>query len=180
VKWTIKSCDQGWSGETLKGTYRHSWTWFEAGILRHVRACPNDAPDAPELKLAEEVKATGRASVATLGSFPEAGWEEVGVEVEPRSDGGEENVSRETTRKTRWHVQRNVNTSSQERVHVIEWDVGDEWVKESEEDPESGRGSGKGYIDALHDGDRLCLFARAKYPCWRNDVRNTKVEVFYV
>jgi hypothetical protein len=162
VKWTIKSCDQGWSGETLKGTYRHSWTWFEAAILRHVGACPSDAPDVPELKLAEEVKATGRVNVTIPGSFPEAGWEEVGVEVEPRSDGGGESVSQATKRKTRWHVQRNVNTSSQERVHVIEWSVGDGCATELEEDPETGQGSGKEYIHALHNGDRLCLFARAR------------------
>ncbi|MCJ1332101.1 hypothetical protein MMC10_008793 [Thelotrema lepadinum] len=46
VVFTIRSHDQGWSGEPrdTRGTYRNSFTWFDAQIDKQFRPIPHDAP----------------------------------------------------------------------------------------------------------------------------------------
>ena len=46
IVFTIRSHDQGWSGEPrdTRGTYRNSYTWFDAQIDKQFRPIPHDAP----------------------------------------------------------------------------------------------------------------------------------------
>ena len=42
IVFTIRSHDQGWSGEESKGTYRNSYTWFDAQIDKQFRPMPGE------------------------------------------------------------------------------------------------------------------------------------------
>lgn len=174
VRWWIKSHDQGYSGEPAenKGTYRCSWTWFEAAILRGSRVC---RLEEDLVKTEEPVNITDPAV-----PYPEEGLEEVGVTVV-----GEE-LAEEV--KTRWRVQSNVNSHRDPTEHVIEWFphqkipeevLSDPGNTNSEEDVRTGHGFGIGFVDALKPGDRLVLIARATYPAWINNIRGAEVEIIF-
>ncbi|KAI5795671.1 hypothetical protein EDC01DRAFT_653135 [Geopyxis carbonaria] len=162
VRFWLCSCDQGHSGETLQGTHRNSWTWFEAGIMRGEGA-----------EVWEEKTAEARGVDVTNA---ETQWPE---EMLLKREGRDDRV---------WMLQRNINSSTNEEEHVIEWPWKQEElqaVQEAEEDfdgewsRESGSGVGEGFIQALKPGDRIVLFARAMYPGWANRVQGAQCEIEY-
>jgi hypothetical protein len=62
--------------------------------------------------------------------------------------------------KDRWLIQRNVTSSSRVRQHEIIWDQNSMLV-DGDEDTDAGKGSGKGFLDALRPGDSIAVVARA-------------------
>ncbi|KAF8466716.1 hypothetical protein BDZ91DRAFT_724863 [Kalaharituber pfeilii] len=184
ITWWTKSNDQGWSGERAPGEYAASWTWFEACILRHSNAATSsgslDASGAgeegdgegatvpPKLRLAEQLQTGSVDLTDPMNHFPEEGWEEIKVRI------GDIDVSR-------WVVQRNARAKREPKEHVVEWRKvrgrqmgvpaeGLEWG-------EDGKGFGKGFFEALREGDMVVLIGRARYPEWVNRVWGAEVEV---
>ncbi|KAJ8516717.1 hypothetical protein ONZ45_g6002 [Pleurotus djamor] len=83
---------------------------------------------------------------------------------------------------SRFHLQNNVHVSDEFCRHKIYWT--DEELPTGVRDDRNGsqgtgRGVGKGFVDALRMGDRIALIAVAQYPGWANHVRYTEVSVYY-
>ncbi|KAJ7184792.1 hypothetical protein C8R46DRAFT_863046, partial [Mycena filopes] len=76
-----------------------------------------------------------------------------------------------------WAVQRNVCASREVRTHSVVWDADGACVPEPGID--SGAGDGRGFVRGLAAGDRIVVFARAKYPQWVNIVHSVEVTAYY-
>ncbi|KAF8466735.1 hypothetical protein BDZ91DRAFT_724902 [Kalaharituber pfeilii] len=184
VKWWMHSNDQGWSEERRKGTYYNSWTWFEAGILRPSAAAGGDSsqdaireengggkgPTAPKERIVDRLKSCSVDLLDLANQFSDEGCEEVKVQV------GNEDISR-------WLVQRNVQSSDERRENGEEGGErnaeGDGVLTASSAWNRSGKGSGKGFLEALREGDRVMLVGRSMFPLWVNHVSGAEVEVRY-
>ncbi|KAF8466733.1 hypothetical protein BDZ91DRAFT_782870 [Kalaharituber pfeilii] len=154
VTWWTKSNDQGWSTDRDLGEYSASWTWFEA--------C-----GAPKLRLAEQLQIGSVNLMNHATHFPEKGWEEIKTRV------GDVDVSR-------WVVQRNARAKNEPREHVVEWRKGGGQARaltEGLEWGEDGKGFGKGFVEALREGDRVVLVGRSMNPGWVNYVLGAEAEV---
>ncbi|TFK32367.1 hypothetical protein BDQ12DRAFT_728725 [Crucibulum laeve] len=150
VKFTLKSCDQGWGGSREhRGTYRHSCTWFEASILR-----PSSVLSKNDL-----------AKLITQPVNPVC-FKAMGIEEIPGEGVG----------KRRWHIQRNVHVSRHQKLHEVVWTNTpmDERTEENH-----GRGNGHDFVQSLLAGDHIAVMTRALYPGWENHVFSAEVEVFY-
>jgi len=159
--WT-SSRDQGNSGESreVKGTYRCSWTWFEAMILR-----PVDGEVGGDTEVDEDIARQGYFDTTDENKeWPPRGYQLV--------EGGP------------WRVQTNINSSWTTREHVVRWHF-----REKEEEPveidelgyviENGAGQGIGFVRALKPGDKVVLLARAIFPGWCNYVEGAMVDMVY-
>ena len=136
VKFRIKSCDQGWSDDRRDhGTYRGSWTWFEACILRQQR------PDAA---------ARPRRPSAILQHDPAYAWDFDGWGV------AWHNAPLERERKVTWRLQTNVCASGHVREHEIVWS------RHEKEPVAEGSGDGAGFVAALRPGDYIGVWAKAQ------------------
>lgn len=113
----VDCCMIGWSSDAIewKGTYGHSWTWFDAAV--------------------------------------QSVWQHTGdVERQPSP---------------RILVQTNVHADSTYRTHVNIFD----YMGPNEEHRE--------WVRRLRPGDRIQLYAKARWPGWRNFVQKVKVTIHY-
>jgi len=90
-------------------------------------------------------------------------WESQESQDRLRAAGGTQVVN-PTNGKRTWLVQRNVRASSEVREHTIMW-TNTDMEPQSEEDGETGRGWGTGFVRSLVGGDRIVLLIRALVRC---------------
>lgn len=154
-----------WCG--LIGTYRASYTWFEAAILRP----RNGDPNTP-CRIADEVRKNGLTDVTDPNRpFPETGWEL---------------VPQPYNREGNWEVQINKGSWAHEEEHIVEWNGDEKFPGGSEPDTtmdwdlETGRGFGVGFLKSLKPGDRVVLLAKAQFPGWVNNVQGATVEITWI
>lgn len=157
VKFTLKSCDQGWGGDPNNfDTYNASYTWFEAGIVRDNR----EGVDAYLLELRKR----------SIDRFNDHAFTQTfGREVE-----------NPLQQERRWNLQCNMQVSRIRRRHKITW-TRDDIVDDAAETEARARGAGTGrnFVNTLLPGDRVALVVRAQYPGWQNHVFGAKIEVYY-
>lgn len=154
VKFTIRSHDQGYTGERgTGGTYNSSYTWFEASILR---PSAND-PVLPSLPYESHPK----PKVNCLSSFH--------YDLVPSTTNPSPNEEACV-----WHIQSNLVAQNNEREHEVEWRAG------NEQESGPGEGDGKGFLESLKQGDRVGVWARALFPAWINTVNEVAIEVVCV
>ena len=185
IVWTLKSHDQGWSGEApaTHGTYNASYTWFNAAIERlqldvsgedrddatlsqaFMKAWPDQEPLTPDAVYPDS-PSTGEAPPRYAAVRPPEFPSEEGLDEDYR-------------------LQRNVHAKSESTEHKIIWShldgiAGD--TAEPEDLRKLGRGSATGdgkFVRALKLGDCVTLWARARYPAWANHVEEAYVEVHF-
>jgi len=157
VKFTLKSCDQGWGGDPNNfDTYNASYTWFEAGIVRDNR----EGVDTYLLELRKR----------SIDKFNDHAFN--------RTFGRE--VENPLQQERRWKLQYNMQVSRIRRRHSIVWTkegIADE-IAETEASAR-GAGTGRNFVNTLSSGDRVALVVRAQYPGWQNHVFGAKVVVYY-
>jgi hypothetical protein len=120
---------------SLPGLYGGSYTWFEASIYRSL------------VDVSEEAKA---GVVGGMVWESKDGLASAGVTQVPNPLNG----------KHTWLLQRNVRASQNVRQHTIIWTDIDE-RGEVEDDIDTGRGQGAGFVRSLIAGDRIAIMARA-------------------
>lgn len=228
IVFRIRSHDQGWSGEPpeTKGTYRNSFTWFDAQIDKQFRPIPHGQPlsrvpwelsstrfleawpghrhqvdseeeeegegeeaeETEETEEAENADADGQVapSESGPGSAPETG----AAGSEGASAGDAERTeprlfSAAYLTEHRYEAQYNVQSQSQMTEHVFEWRWTDDTPAEGPGGDAlaavgRGRATGDGrFVRELRLGDCVSLWARARYPAWRNHVETASVEVYF-
>ncbi|KAJ3575024.1 hypothetical protein NP233_g1367 [Leucocoprinus birnbaumii] len=186
VKFRLRSSDQGWGGFSEgKNTYRNSYTWFEASILRE--STPGSSPTWLSSLLDSPVNYT--FDLGAPGSSPSAvsssSSDSTSLPVTEYAEYSEL-LSPYKLRTKRWLVQMNAQASRHIRTHTVTWSrstsfntSGDGGLNEEEYDEKTGSGRGLGFVEALRAGDRIALVARALYPGWENNVYEAEIEVAY-
>ena len=185
IAWSLKSHDQGWSGEppATHGTYNASHTWFDAGIERlqldtsgatkddaklseaFMRAWPDQEPlnpDADDPEHPSDGDTQPRYAPVRPPTFPpEEGADDA------------------------YRLQTNVQSKGDSTEHTIAWSHLDDAARDSAEAEDlrqHGRGAATGdgrFVRTLQLGDCVTLWARARYPAWANHVEEAAVEVYF-
>lgn len=138
--------------------YEHSWTWFDAEVIRgaHER---NMYVDGVEQELLENERGQEKRHFSSGDDL-----------LLPRSNKLQSNGARVS-----------------ETQHVeITWHYLDDIQPESEEayEIERSKGRGRSTLDGhrvreLQVGDSIALWARARFPGWRNYVERASVRIFW-
>ncbi|KAF1362466.1 hypothetical protein EJ07DRAFT_107755 [Lizonia empirigonia] len=160
IKFHIRSRDQGWTSEPVRGTFSTS-SWLEASILRGVEDNTTTFPPSCWLD----------SVFASPQSFQDhvtpRGWQLVKRPeyAEQGPQGGEGDLA--------WYLQGN-RVATQGRSE--EYDV--IWTRDGYEGNE-GYGRGDEFLQELEEGDRLLVWARAKWPGWQCIVERVNITVSY-
>ncbi|KJA16118.1 hypothetical protein HYPSUDRAFT_207275 [Hypholoma sublateritium FD-334 SS-4] len=169
VKFTIKAYESAWgkpAGAAVAPMPSKSpKTWFEASILKK-----GESAEFPDYK--EDVRPNNWfAKLAShpkyLNEFRDADCSE-----------GEPRVENPFDAKRRWYVANSAESNADKRWHETVWKHDDKKAN-VEVDPESGNGSGSGFLDSLSVDDRIVLMMRAPAPGLISTVFNVKLEVYY-
>ncbi|KAK1826905.1 hypothetical protein QBC39DRAFT_315943 [Podospora conica] len=166
IVFTTRSRDQGWGGSRAdKGTYNHSWTWFEAGLERWCRRSPSSPEETPTLDL-HDLSTQQPRVVTTTDTESAAAFHH---DLLP-SEG--------------WIVQRNLTAIDEVAEHRVEWSWTDDVADEAGALALAAKGRGKGtgdgvFVRELRLGDVVTVWAKARFPGWVNYVESVKVEVYW-
>lgn len=142
IKYDIKTKDQGWTSENTSGTYNTS-SWLEVSILRPGPRFSSleDLPfwtreyDNPQ-QLQDQLSSTGHKLVDERPEYASIG-----------PQGGEPPLS--------WYLQGNKVAEQ----HDIDYQV--VWTPDHSQGNQ-GAGNGDGFFGAMHEGDSVLVWARAK------------------
>lgn len=157
VRFAIESHDQGWSGDAAHhGTYRHSHTWFEITVFRTLH---HNEPQAPSHIL----NCSFDQPVDCLAVLRSLGWT-----LQASTPDGADSTARYI-----WPLQHNMHANGTVKRHCITWSRRSK-SKISEED---SSGNGEDFISTLVPGDRIGVWARARYPGWANFVSSARIEL---
>ncbi|KAF8178933.1 hypothetical protein BJ912DRAFT_983471 [Pholiota molesta] len=166
VKFSFKTYESSW-GKAIepetKGPSKGFKTWFEASVLKkdepgEVTAYQDDVrPNDWFAKLAAHPKYQSQLRDAEFSG--------------PRVDNPFDS-------KKRWHVTDNPEAIQDTAWHETVWRHSDV-QREMDVDPETGMGTGLGFLDSLSVDDRVVLMARALSPGLINTVFNVKLEIYY-
>ncbi|KAJ3877408.1 hypothetical protein F5879DRAFT_978334 [Lentinula edodes] len=151
VTFEMESHDQGWTSfPENRGTYKGSWSWFEAIIFRaSVSPCWLDLNSDPF-----NLGATFNAQdIKEL--FPE-----------PNPNG--------------WLIQSNIVASNESLSHSVTWtEFEDEEAHVDPTSLKGREGLGHELIRSLEPGDKIMLMAKSKFPGWANHVYEGSIEIYY-
>ncbi|KAF2851168.1 hypothetical protein T440DRAFT_449076 [Plenodomus tracheiphilus IPT5] len=160
VEFDIISRDQGWTSENTQGTFETS-SWTEVSIMRDTIGEPNRPPP---LRL--HGVPTNRPESFHEGLVDQRrGWELVkrpeSASIGPQ--GGEGPFA--------WYLQGNCVAAGNREYHIS-------WTEDGY-GGNAGSGTGEGFVRELKDGDRILVWARAKYQGWQCHVDYVKITVRY-
>ncbi len=138
ITFRLRAADQGWATFGGQGTFNNSHTWFEASILR-----PTGERAARDYTVPLEDKVLEARSIEQVGDrLRELGWEMV------------EHQGRHS-----WFVHTNITAQARYKDYSVHW------VRNAVEPvPQEPRvmGDGAGFLEAIHPGDRVVLWALAE------------------
>ncbi|KAJ8115593.1 hypothetical protein OPT61_g2803 [Boeremia exigua] len=160
IEFHIRSRDQGWTSEPTEGTFSTS-SWLETSILRGVEDRNTELPPSCWLS------SVFRSPQDFQRHVTQHGWQLLSrpEDAEQGPQGGEEGLA--------WYLQGNrVATRGRTQEYDVLWTHDD--FKGNE-----GCGRGETYLSQLEDGDRLLVWARAKWPGWQCIVEGIDVTAHY-
>lgn len=183
IVFTIRSHDQGWGGDHADhGSYRSSWTWFDAG-LEKFDADVFGTDGKPEEEVVFDVN--------RLGSV----WPEAVQASATANRPDPRNPSKQNWRYIFQHkllpdpahmIQANILAKRDYTIHKVEWRWTDDIEPESPEAEDelsaSGRGKATGngeFVRSLTLGDVVTVWGRARFPAWANHVHSVQIDVYW-
>ncbi|KAF9879501.1 hypothetical protein CkaCkLH20_03044 [Colletotrichum karsti] len=187
IVFKLRSKDQGWGGTHAdKGSYRGSWTWFEAGLEKFDEdrkcdgSCKRSRPSSPTQS---ENPESANPNTETK-NFCTCGLQSVYPPVVASADG-----------KLAYHhhvhplenlkIQSNKTAHRDFLDHEVVWSWTDDIHPESPEGDhlsEIGRGRGTGtgrFVRSLKLGDVVTVWGKARFGGWCNYVESVKVEIYW-
>ncbi|KAI2462920.1 hypothetical protein F4781DRAFT_418359 [Annulohypoxylon bovei var. microspora] len=174
VVFDIVSCDQGWSSDIAnQGTYRGSFTWFDAGLDRFDKEnkCVLECPDN---------LGPGFINIPTCAIRPI--WPTLEND---HGEGLDMGYHHELLPNQDHLIQRNKQAVGDFQHHHVEWSWDDDVDPESaaaETLDEAGRGTGTGngeFLKNLKFGDMITVWGRARFPGWSNNIQRVEVKVYW-
>ncbi|KAG5992287.1 hypothetical protein E4U54_003698 [Claviceps lovelessii] len=194
VVFKIKSHDQGWGGEVDKrGTYKASWTWFEAGLERfdseaicNAQCTLDEATESalPVCGLRPVQPKIAKKQKNSIENDNFAGNNQVGSE---RPDNTEDEYAyiHPLQGPPEWQIQCNKTATADWQEHTITWSYLDDVNPDSDagkalEDQGRGRATGDGsFVRSLRMGDVITIWGKARFQGWVNSIEYVKVEVYW-
>ncbi|OTB07421.1 hypothetical protein M426DRAFT_318108 [Hypoxylon sp. CI-4A] len=177
VVFDIVSRDQGFSGHTADhGTYRSSFTWFDAGIDRFDKKNEDSSESSGQQSSGDSDKKT--VDIPTSAIRPV--WPPI-----VSGQGGEMRYDHQLHATQDHLIQRNKHATQDFQTHHIEWSWDDDIDPTSLEAQgldESGRGTATGngeFVRNLKWGDMITVWGRARFPGWSNRVKKVEVKVYW-
>ncbi|KAI0434832.1 hypothetical protein F5Y09DRAFT_294992 [Xylaria sp. FL1042] len=174
IVFDIVSRDQGWSHEVdTHSTYRHSWTWFDAGIDRFEKAHTDSSEDKE--KSGTAVSSSSEKVPTTDDIRP------IWPPVKEQSSEYYHELHATPDHK----IQCNRVAEQEWQHHRVEWSWTDDVDPESSAAKEldsMGRGSATGdasFLRNLKVGDMVTVWGRARFGAWVNNVQKIRVEVYW-
>ncbi|RMZ70550.1 ankyrin repeat [Pyrenophora seminiperda CCB06] len=165
VEFIIRSRDQGWTSQGGEGGFATS-SWIEVSILRRN---PHDSTNfepprfEPPHNMGNGVWDDGlRGYHAQVARY---GWQLVQRpgEAHHGPQWGEGGYA--------WYLQGNRVSGDSETYRVV-------WGREGSVETNEGAGDGQGFLEELRKGDRIVVWARARYPGWQCIVEQLDVTVY--
>lgn len=177
IVFTIKSHDQGWSNNARldRGTYRGSYTWFEAGLERFDKtATPPKENNRKEAAGSSEPKLPNPyLPVSSLRSI----YPTVNAERNPPEFHHDLLASPEHT------IQHNKTATRESTVHKVVWSCHDDLDPLTEGQlSELGRGiqTGRGdFVRNLKPGDVVTVWGKTRFGGWANHIDDIQVDVYW-
>ncbi|KAK7962459.1 uncharacterized protein PG986_003284 [Apiospora aurea] len=181
IVFNIRSSDQGWGGNhSDHGTYRHSWTWFDAGLERFdaEAQCEENCPSYSAEQ--DKGKDSRICSCAVRPIWPAVASNEgnEGAVNPPRYHHGIHSTADHK-------IQANKVAAHGMQNHHIEWrwdDDVDPSSSAAEDLEKRGRGKATGngeFVRSLKLGDIVTVWGRARFPGWQNRVEKVEVKVYW-
>lgn len=170
IVFKITSNDQGWSGNRADhGTYRSSWTWFDAGIDRFT-APPESAKGKEAAEIGDDISVSALRPV-----WPPVTQDENGS---PKYD--------HALHATQDHkIQCNKTATRETQHHVVEWHYTDNInpeLSEADDLEASGRGRATGngeFVRNLKLGDVITIWGKARFGGWENRIKKVELKVYW-
>jgi hypothetical protein len=188
IVFTFRSRDQGWGGHPQdRGSYRGSWTWFEAGKERFDKNATRPE-DSPEKKASFQDTAAGEAGSSSAldpsGEMPTPYLPVYAARsIEPALEPGQEAFHHDLHPSPRLTIQKNRAATRELATHQIVWswkDTGDrlspERLSELGRGPETGNGD---FVRNLTLGDVVTVWAKARFAGWANHVDCVKLDIYW-
>ncbi|KAK8061292.1 hypothetical protein PG994_007658 [Apiospora phragmitis] len=181
VVFNIRSSDQGWGGEPNDhGSYRHSWTWFDAGLERFDAEAQCDE-NCPSYSAEEGKGKDGHiCSCAVWPVWPAVASSEgnEGAANPPRYD-------HDLLPTADHKIQANKVAKQGIQQHHIVWRWNDDVDPNSsaaEELERNGRGKATGngeFVRSMKLGDIITVWGRARFGGWENRVEKVEIKVYW-
>lgn len=205
IVFSMRSHDQGWaSGDRAwKGTYKGTWTWFEAGLERFDKEQTCDPLCTYDVR--------HKSQTTTASPLPVCALRAIHPEIEPAPPKAKEPED-DTQRKLdtedsdpepeedadpgfryihplhanpKWTIQQNKRATRDWQDHKVTWHYHDHAKAESDEGKqleEMGRGRETGdgeFVRGLKMGDVVTVWGKARFPGWENTVEKVKIQVYW-
>lgn len=175
VVFNITSRDQGWGGDhNDHGTYRSSWTWFDAGLERF------DAKAQCDENCPSKTQDTEKHVPCTCALRP------IWPPVEPLGDDEASFRYHHQLHQTPDHkIQCNRMAVQGLQRHKVEWRHNDNIHPDSADAAEleqagRGRATGDGeFVRNLRIGDVITVWGRARFGGWQNHIKKVEVKVYW-
>ncbi|KND89120.1 hypothetical protein TOPH_06154 [Tolypocladium ophioglossoides CBS 100239] len=178
VVFSIRSKDQGWtSGNSTRGSYDGSFTWFEAGLERF------DADQDCDAKCTYDVRHESLSSTAP--SLPVCGLRPVHPSIQRDSPDQDYKYVHPLLQQDQFDIHRNKLATREWQDHVVVWSYLDDTEPDSEAsealDAEGrGRATGDGsFVNSLRLGDVITVWGKARFPNWVNNIESVKIDVYW-
>ncbi|KAI0124688.1 hypothetical protein BJ170DRAFT_634669 [Xylariales sp. AK1849] len=172
IVFNIQSNDQGWGGDHRdRGLFRHSWTWFDAGLERFDAKAPSSGNDVEK-----GLEDSSNLSVSTLRPL----WPPL-----TSDDSGIMRYHHSLHATPEHKIQCNKLAVRQTQHHHVEWKWTDDVDPESSRADEldaigRGRATGSGvFIRNMKLGDVVTVWGRARFGGWQNHVEKVEVKVYW-
>ncbi|KAK7739050.1 hypothetical protein SLS53_005948 [Cytospora paraplurivora] len=190
IVFTIESHDQGWGGlHQDRGTYRGSWTWFEAGLERFDKNAthPGDTPEKDAVVAEAAANEAGGSSSTPRGPnqvppdpyFPVYGMRSV----YPTLEADQAAFHHDLHPSNDWTIQKNKAATRQSTTHKVVWSWKDDINPLTAEQLEGlGRGPATGngeFVRNLKLGDVVTVWAKTRFGGWVNNVEHVNMDIYW-
>ncbi|CAG8955753.1 hypothetical protein HYFRA_00011619 [Hymenoscyphus fraxineus] len=196
VVFTIKSCDQGWGGNSSdRGTYKGSWTWFDVGLERMIAYRDGKYTDTTMIQNLLTVPGITENDEEDPISSSNSDFPIVcstvhvlpadNIETTTTPQGVEVKELKHELSPQSMCLQKNRTATRDITKHVITWSPHDNIDPESSEAAElEGQGRGKASMNGefmrnLKIGDSITVWGKARFGGWSNFVKEVKVDVYW-
>ncbi len=183
VVFTIKSRDQGWvTRREFSGTYGGSYSWFDVG-LEQVQAIDKNMC-TPEIQIPQGFVEQFHLESGSLRNKSSICCDLLTIQPRVMEDGETYKFDR-PSEPTGGRLQANRTGMPEAKEHIITWAYGDCIDPSSTEGDRlehegRGRHTGNGnFVRNLKIGDIITIWARARFPGWKNEVEEVKVDVYW-
>jgi len=187
IVFKIKSRDQGWGGDpTDRGTFQGTFSWFDVGVERFEAIDVSRSSNLTTRPL-EVISPFIRDPDNRGNASPTISWDITPIlpPIDPGTGDKRTYGFKHPFLPMGTRLQSNLTATKEVQDHVITWRFNDAIDPDSPQGDElekagRGRATGTGkLVRSLRVGDIVTVWARARFPGWRNQVERVEMDVYW-